>query len=184
MWEFPTPKLLINKGFKTTENRLKEYFDVFESDLELGIYYLYACCSDFKEHTDEFLKLMLGSVLKYINDNNIPINEIYRVISPTDLQRFYFCQLAEMFSSNDGKKIIIRIIKKEQLDIILKDYNNKISIDDIQFLLNKLFEQNPKQVNKAKKNIKLRNWFVGQIMKETKGQSDPEVIKNLINKII
>ncbi|WP_342262103.1 Asp-tRNA(Asn)/Glu-tRNA(Gln) amidotransferase subunit GatB [Alphaproteobacteria bacterium endosymbiont of Tiliacea citrago] len=95
---------------------------------------------------------------------------------------------------------ITRVVAKEILDKSILDEkdldfnslvekNNLLQKDtiDINFLIENLINNSPDEVSRFKKGkTSLLMWFVGQIMKETKGQVDPEVIKtsvlNLLNK--
>jgi aspartyl-tRNA(Asn)/glutamyl-tRNA(Gln) amidotransferase subunit B len=48
----------------------------------------------------------------------------------------------------------------------------------------KIIENNPDQVKKVKENPKLKSWFVGQAMKETKGKANPKILSGIIEKLL
>jgi aspartyl-tRNA(Asn)/glutamyl-tRNA(Gln) amidotransferase subunit B len=50
--------------------------------------------------------------------------------------------------------------------------------------VDKVINENPDQVEKAKTNPKLSGWFVGQVLKATSGKANPAVVSELINKKI
>ena len=47
-------------------------------------------------------------------------------------------------------------------------------------ILNEIIAANPDKFDQAKKKPSLSGWFVGQVMKETNGQSDLKLIERLI----
>jgi len=52
----------------------------------------------------------------------------------------------------------------------------------IETAVDKIFVDNPAQVAKAKTNPKLKGWFVGQVMKETKGKAHPPTVDQVVTK--
>jgi aspartyl-tRNA(Asn)/glutamyl-tRNA(Gln) amidotransferase subunit B len=56
---------------------------------------------------------------------------------------------------------------------------------ELEGILQKIFDENPDEVAqfKAGKN-KLMGFFVGQVMKETKGQANPKLVNELVNKML
>ena len=73
---------------------------------------------------------------------------------------------------------------KDAKDIIeekgLKQISNE---DDIEELVDKIISENEAQVKQFKEgNNKVLGWFVGQIMKLTKGQANPSIVNKIITK--
>ena len=54
----------------------------------------------------------------------------------------------------------------------------------IETIIAEIIEANPAQVAKAKDNPKLIGWFVGQVMQKTKGQANPKVVNELLQKAL
>ena len=54
--------------------------------------------------------------------------------------------------------------------------------DLIEKLVEKIIADNPAQVEKAKLNPKILGWFVGQVMKESKGKANPKLTNQLLAK--
>ena len=75
-------------------------------------------------------------------------------------------------SSKDAKEII------EEKG--LKQISNE---DDIEKIVDKIIIENETQVKQFKEgNTKVMGWFVGQIMKLTKGQANPGIVNKIILK--
>ena len=102
----------------------------------------------------------LGQLLDLINDGTIS-NKIAKEV------------FEEMFkSSKDAKEII------EEKG--LKQISNE---DDIEKMVDKIIIENETQVQQFKEgNTKVIGWFVGQIMKLTKGQANPGIVNKIILK--
>ena len=79
----------------------------------------------------------------------------------------------EMFQSSKEAKEIIE-------EKGLKQISNE---DDIEKLVEKIISENESQVKQFKEgNNKVLGWFVGQIMKLTKGQANPGIVNKIIMK--
>ncbi|MEZ5932283.1 MAG: Asp-tRNA(Asn)/Glu-tRNA(Gln) amidotransferase subunit GatB [Alphaproteobacteria bacterium] len=50
----------------------------------------------------------------------------------------------------------------------------------IEQIIAEIVEANPAQVEKVKENPKLIGWFVGQVMQQTKGQANPQLVNELL----
>ena len=51
-------------------------------------------------------------------------------------------------------------------------------------VVQKIMEENPDQVKKAKENPKLKSWFVGQAMKASNGKANPKTLSALVEKLL
>ena len=51
-------------------------------------------------------------------------------------------------------------------------------------IVEKIIETNPDQVKKVKENPKLKSWFIGQAMKETKGKANPKILSGIVEKLL
>ena len=52
----------------------------------------------------------------------------------------------------------------------------------IEQIIAEIVDANPDQVEKVKDNPKLIGWFVGQVMQNTKGQANPQLVNELLRK--
>ena len=52
----------------------------------------------------------------------------------------------------------------------------------IEAVIDRLIAENPKQVAQAKEQPKVAGWFVGQVMKATKGQANPAIVNEILKK--
>ena len=79
-----------------------------------------------------------------------------------------------MFKSSKDAKVIIE-------EKGLKQISNE---DDIEKMVDKIIIENETQVKQFKEgNTKVMGWFVGQVMKLTKGQANPGIVNKIIKKL-
>ncbi|MHA1791036.1 MAG: Asp-tRNA(Asn)/Glu-tRNA(Gln) amidotransferase subunit GatB [Promethearchaeota archaeon] len=126
---------------------------------------------------------LMSDVSRRLNELNADINE-------TKLEP---AAIAEMLTLIDNGKISGKIAKKWIKDLIngvstkllLKKYGSKISDENVLLpIVEKIVSANPKIIKEVLegKNPRVFEFLVGQVMKETKGQADPEITRNLLRK--
>jgi len=133
------------------------------------------------------------------NAANLFINELFGRLNKSNLQ------LSESPISskqiNDicrliDKGVISSKIAKDIFDILWTKGGNPEELveslglaqltDETQLdsIVEKIIESNPDQVKKVKENPKLKSWFVGQAMKETKGKANPKILSGIVEKLL
>ena len=133
------------------------------------------------------------------NAANLFINELFGRLNKSNLQ------LSESPISskqiNDicrliDKGVISSKIAKDIFDILWTKGGNPEELveslglaqltDETQLdsIVEKIIETNPDQVKKVKENPKLKSWFVGQAMKETKGKANPKILSGIVEKLL
>ena len=91
-------------------------------------------------------------------------------------------------SNNIGKQIIIDMMKDgtKASEIVEKRGLSQISDEGaIKEICQKVADANPEQVEKYKNGkVQLLGFFVGQVMKETKGRANPKAVNDLMKEIL
>nr|MDO8115296.1 Asp-tRNA(Asn)/Glu-tRNA(Gln) amidotransferase subunit GatB [Candidatus Sigynarchaeota archaeon] len=127
---------------------------------------------------------LMGDVARRLNEDNLDISETK--ISPKAL-----VQMLQMIKDGTITGKIGKTLVKDMLDgtmpaDLVKKQNVK-RIDDeaiLQKIIDEVFAENENVVKEVKegKNPRTFEFLVGQVMKKTKGQADPEVTRALIKK--
>ena len=133
------------------------------------------------------------------NAANLFINELFGRLNKSNLQ------LSESPISSKQINVICRLIDKgvisskiakDIFDILWTKGGNPEELveslglaqltDETQLdsIVEKIIESNPDQVKKVKENPKLKSWFVGQAMKETKGKANPKILSGIVEKLL
>ena len=127
--------------------------------------------------------LLVGDITAYLKENNININETK--LTPKALAELVDLITKGTISNNIAKKILPQMLETgaQPKEIVEKEGLSVISDEGaIKELVQKVVANNPAQVQAYKGGkTNLMGFFVGQIMKETKGRANPQVINKLLS---
>ena len=125
---------------------------------------------------------LLGEFAKHLNERRINIQQI-------PIKPVYFAQLLDLFTS----KVINDYSAKEILNEMFETNKNAqeivtekglLQISDEEFLagiIDEVLSQNPEIVKEYQSGKEpLFQWFMGQVSRQTKGKSDPMVVRKLL----
>lgn len=147
----------------------KEVSDYFNKCVELGI--------DAKIASNWVTVQVLG----YLNKYNKNINDIF--LTPERLVFILKNLLENKISVKQAKDIFYKVIDENiEPQKLISTENSQISdIQKLTEIIENILTNNEKQVNeyKAGKN-NLFDFFVGQVMKETRGKANPNVTKDIL----
>lgn len=86
-----------------------------------------------------------------------------------------------------AKEVLTKVFEtgKSPIDIV-EEYSMTVieNSDELEEVVKKVIDANPKIVDDYKKNPNAAQFLLGQVMKETKGQADPLVVKELLGEIL
>ena len=125
---------------------------------------------------------LMKEIAAYLKEEKLTIEE-------TKLTPENFAQLINMvtlgeISNNIGKQIVITLLKEggSAKEIVEKQGLSVISDENtLKSIVNKVIENNPSQVQLYRGGKdKLFGFFVGQVMKETQGRANPQLLNKLL----
>ena len=109
-----------------------------------------------------------------------------------DCQKFY--KIIELTKQNkinrDTGKLVLKLLIKDntiEIDKYLSENNLYISMDtkELDSIIKSIIENNPKSVEEFHNgNEKVLTFFIGHIMKTTKGKADPKIVGKILNKLL
>jgi aspartyl-tRNA(Asn)/glutamyl-tRNA(Gln) amidotransferase subunit B len=127
---------------------------------------------------------MMGDLLKFLNEGNISIEEC-----PLDPGK-----LADMLKLIDNNTISGKIAKTvfeemyktgKEAEVIVKE-KGLLQISDasaIEKAVDEIIEKHPKEIERFRAGEeKLLGFFVGQVMKATKGKANPQIVNEILKK--
>ncbi len=129
---------------------------------------------------------ILSELVGLCNKHNIDIS--VATIKPSHISQL-MNYIAEGKISNKQAKDILNELwsSKSDIDEIIRSKNIE-QVSDTGILMEeaqKILEKHPKEVQDYKNGKdKLMGFFVGQIMKETKGKANPKVLNEILNKLL
>lgn len=166
------------------KQRTIEFEQMFDAIPYEGYYYLAVAAEE--GAGEESLKWIMGGVAAELNANSLPATEISDLIPANVLGQFATKLTAGDIDRTFAKEIFAELIKnrhptKEHLDELIADPRFK-GADDSELItwVEEAMAENPEQVEKARENPKLVQWFVGQVMKKSKGKASPPKAIELI----
>lgn len=122
-----------------------------------------------------------GQILAYINKNDITINELY--MTPERLKVIIENLENNTISIKQAKEIFTKVLdeKKEPNNYISKENAQISDKDTLVEIIDTVLENNPKQIEDYKNGrTNLFDYFVGQVMKETRGKANPVITKEIL----
>lgn len=151
-----------------------EMADFFEKTLEV--------CSDCKSISN----WLMGYVSAYMNENNLKISQIK--LTPQYLGELVNLITSDKISNSIGKTVLIEVLDKDisPMKIVedkgLIQNNNENELRDA---IKSIMKENDEKVNQILSGKeKLIGWFVGQVMKETKGRANPKLVNKILKEEI
>jgi len=145
---------------------------------------------------DEILKLganakisvnfLMGEVAAYLSKEKLSIGE--SKLTPENLAELISLIEKNTISNNIGKQIIFEMLKEgtKASAIVEKQGLSQISDEGaIKEIVQKVVDSNPNQVAAYQGGkVQLFGFFVGQVMKETKGRANPQSVNALLKEIL
>ncbi len=167
--------------------KFMEEFDL--SDYDAGVLTQSRAMSDYFERLVELgadakmsANWLLGDVSAYMNEHDLEIDEL--PITADRLAGLLKRIGDKTISNNIAKKVFGFMVDSEKsADEIIEEQGLKQVTDTgaIEAWVNEVLENNPKQVEQYKGGQKkLLGFFVGQVMKLSKGKADPATINKMI----
>ena len=132
------------------------------------------------------VNFIMGEISAYLKEDHIEIADTK--LTPENLAELISLIEKGTISNNIGKQIIIEMMKDGTKASVIVEKKGLSQITDegaIKAIVQKVVDANPNQVE-AYKNGKtnLLGFFVGQVMKETKGRANPKTVNELLKEII
>lgn len=157
---------------------------ILTEDREIADYYekVIKCGTDPKKASN----WIIVEIFKIMKDKGVGIKELK--ISPENLAELIRLIDEGKISGTAGKEVlqICAETGKKPEEIILE--KNMVLIGDrgeIEKIARKIVEANPDEVKKyLSGKDKIIGWFVGQVMKETKGKADPKIVNEIVRKVL
>ena len=126
-----------------------------------------------------------GIITSYINEKDININDFY--LKPEYLKQINDAKESGILSSKGVKEVFYKSLEEE------KEPKNFISKEDaqvsdenlIESIIDRILSSHEKEILEYKNGrTNIFDFFVGQVMKETKGRANPKTVNELVRQIL
>lgn len=166
-----------------TEYNLPEYdAEILTSVKEIAEYYesILKMTDDYKSASN----WVMGDIMKVVNETKIPINEFS--ISPENIGKLINLINNKTISSKIAKDVFEELLKEDRDPQLIVEEKNLVQITDTSELektIDKILKTNTKQVEEFRGGKeKVFGFFVGQVMRETKGKANPQIVNEMLIK--
>ena len=149
----------------------KNISDYFEKCLELGIDAKIAC------------NWVDVNIVGYLNKNEMDIIDFY--LTPEMLKFIIDNMNSGTISSKQAKEVFFKVLEeeKEPKNFISKENAQISDASELESIIEEILKNNENQVNEYKNGkTNLFDYFVGQVMKNTRGKANPVITKELLHK--
>ena len=124
-----------------------------------------------------------GIITSYINEKDININDFY--LKPEYLKQINDAKESGILSSKGVKEVFYKSLeeKKEPKNFISKEDAQVSDENLIESIINNILSSHEKEITEYKNGrTNIFDFFVGQVMKETRGKANPIITKDLLHK--
>lgn len=124
-----------------------------------------------------------GIITSYINEKDININDFY--LKPEYLKQINDAKESGILSSKGVKEVFYKSLdeEKEPKNFISKEDAQVSDEDLIESIIDRILSSHEKEINEyINGRTNIFDFFVGQVMKETRGKANPIITKELLHK--
>lgn len=129
---------------------------------------------------------ILGPMMAYLNDAKLEISQTK--ITPENMRDLVSAVSSNVLSSTTAKQVLTELLENggKVADIIDKKGLAQISDEaGLKDIVSKVLADNPSQVEEFRAGkTKVRQFFLGEIMKATKGKANPQIINKLLDELL
>jgi len=168
-------ELMKHIGFDIGPMRSQDLVNFAGGDYDI-IYYIASL------ENEEALKWLLGPLAVELKKSNILLKDL---MSARHLNHFVQYLNGGKFDKAFAKDIFNDYLSNRDLDEIIKNPKYKAAdTSEVDLVVEKVFADNPNEVEKARKEPKMINWLVGQAMKQLKGKASGPALHEKFNNLI
>ncbi len=142
-------------------------------------------CIDLKMNPKIVANWLNGNILSILNKSEISINDFY--LKPEYLKQITDKIEDNTISSKQAKEIFLKSIEqqKEPKEFINNENTQVSDEKELKIIIENILKENQEQVNEYRNgHDNLFKFFVGQVMKQTKGKANPILTNELLKKYL
>ena len=132
------------------------------------------------------VNFIMGEIAAYLKEEKLEITDTN--LTPENLAELISLIEKDTISNNIGKQIIIDMMKTGEMASAIVEKRGLSQINDenaIKEIVQKVVDTNPNQAEAYRGGkVQLLGFFVGQVMKETKGRANPKTVNELLKEIL
>jgi len=165
----------------------EEAASTLTDEMELALFFEAALTETAGKQAVKIANYLIGQVAAYLNENKLSLAQTK--LSPKLLAEMVLAIDQGIISDNIAKNDIIGELLTQGTSVKeLIDKKGLAQITDtgaIEAIVKQIIDANPKQLAEYKAgNPKIKGFFVGQVMKASQGKASPQIINELLEKLL
>jgi aspartyl-tRNA(Asn)/glutamyl-tRNA(Gln) amidotransferase subunit B len=129
---------------------------------------------------------LMNDVLRLMNDLDLTASEL--LLSPSYLAEIIKMVDANTINTSTGKSLLEKVhcTGRSPIEIVQAEGLAQVSDkESIRTLCAEVLVENPEQVTSYKSGkVTLMGWFVGQVMKKSRGKADPQLVRDILEELL
>jgi len=173
-------------------NRFKQQYGLPEYDADILTgerslsEYFEAAVTSYGGDPKRVSNWLMNDVLRMINESGVPAGQLR--LTPEYLAGIIKMVDAGTLNANTGKSLLDKVEKTGLSPIEIVEAEGLAQVSDtaaIRGVCADVIAENPEQVTNYKAGkVTLMGWFVGQVMKKSRGKADPQVARAMLEELL
>jgi len=127
---------------------------------------------------------IMNELLRMLNDLGLDASEL--TLSPEHLSEVIKMVDAGTVNSATAKSLLVKVQENGKSPAAIVEEEGLVQVSDdsaLQAVIHEILAKNPEEVNSFRSGKEgLFGWFMGQVMRETRGKADPQLTRELLQK--
>jgi len=127
---------------------------------------------------------IMNELLRMLNDLGLDASEL--TLSPEHLSEVIKMVDAGTVNSATAKSLLVKVQENGKSPAAIVEEEGLVQVSDdsaLQAVIHEILAKNPEEVNSFRAGKEgLFGWFMGQVMRETRGKADPQLTRELLQK--
>jgi len=159
--------------------------DILTSDHHLAHYFEEAV-QEYHSDPKKVSNWIINDVLRITNELGIQVDQLK--LTPGYLAQIIKLVDSGKINNTTGKSLIEKVQTSGSAPTAIVEKESLTQMSDqgaIQTVCQEVIDENPSEVDKYKKGKdSLIGWFVGQVMRKSKGKADPQIVKQVLDNLL
>jgi aspartyl-tRNA(Asn)/glutamyl-tRNA(Gln) amidotransferase subunit B len=134
----------------------------------------------------EAANFLLNTTMGYLKENKLELAELQ--VTPENMRDLEKAVAAGTISRTAAKEVLVSLLKDKGDVASVIEAKGLVQMSDesgLRDAIAQVLKDSPSQLDEyGKGKIKLRQYFVGQVMKATKGKANPQVVDKLLDEML
>lgn len=185
-WFLQDPDFIFNSwGYdKLPNQRYIELQNLFGGKWLSGLYYIYYSVGSEVESFKTIVNWLLGPIAGILNEWEVGADDLWDYLHPSELSEMYSIFRTTGFVRSKSKNAIYDLMHGFTISDIKNDTDYWAGDDtELDNMIQTVYNREVDKITSSDPD-KITNWFIGQVMKESRGQADPSLVRSKVTTVM